>query len=108
MVYFKSVSFGFLFSIIAFSYGYAQPSAKASARVTGGASDRLNRIDQVLKNCIDSGWINGAVGYVAKDGKVVYNKAFGTSDGNTAMKQDAIFRIASQTKAITSVAVMML
>src|SRR5690606_33940078 len=45
-----------------------------------------------------------------KDGKIVYHKAIGYNDldKKTPLKRDAIFRIASQTKAITSVAVMML
>jgi len=72
--------------------------------------ERLKRIDQLIQGQIDSGLIKGAVAFVARDGKVIYNKAFGIDDDNlnTPMKTDAIFRIASQTKAITSVAVMIL
>ena len=83
------------------------PSAPASAKVS---AKRLERIDQVIREYIDSGWIKGAVGFIARDGKVVYNKAFGVDDSETKqpLKTDAIFRIASQTKAITSVAVMIL
>jgi CubicO group peptidase (beta-lactamase class C family) len=71
---------------------------------------RLSRIDNMLKQGIDSGWIAGAVGFIARDGIVVYDKAFGVSDieKKSLMRRDDIFRIASQTKAITSVAVMML
>jgi len=71
---------------------------------------RLTRIDNMLKQGIDSGWIAGAVGFIARDGNIVYDKAFGVSDieKKSLMKRDDIFRIASQTKAITSVAVMML
>ena len=74
------------------------------------SSERLKRIDQLLQVQIDSGLINGAVGFVARDGKIVYYKAFGVNDADkkTPLKTDAIFRIASRTKAITSVAVMML
>ncbi len=52
----------------------------------------------------------GAVAYIVQDGKPVYNKAFGFADksANQKMQTDNIFRIASQTKAITSVAAMML
>ena len=59
---------------------------------------------------IDSGWIAGAVGFIARDGKIVYYKSLGVKDieAKTLMHKDDIFRIASQTKAITSVAVMML
>ena len=74
------------------------------------SADRLRRIDKLVKQYIDSGWIKGADAFIARNGKVVYNKAFGVADAekNVPMKTDAIFRIASQTKAITSVAVMML
>src|SRR5687768_2659167 len=83
------------------------PASPASAKVS---SKRLDRIDQLIQQYIDSGWIKGAVGFIARDGKVVYNKAFGQDDAekSEAMRTDVIFRIASQTKAITSVAVMIL
>jgi CubicO group peptidase (beta-lactamase class C family) len=84
-----------------------QEAAPASVNMS---QERLMRIDRVLQQSIDSGWIAGAVGFIARDGKVVYNKSFGVSDieAQTAMRSDNIFRIASQTKAITSLAVMML
>jgi CubicO group peptidase (beta-lactamase class C family) len=83
------------------------PSAPGSAKIS---AKRLERIDQLVKEYIDSGWIKGAVGFIARDGKVVYNKAFGIDDPekNQSLRNDAIFRLASQTKAITSVAVMIL
>jgi len=72
--------------------------------------ERLQRIDKLVQQYIDSGWVKGANAFIARNGKIVYYKAFGTADAerNIPMKTDAIFRIASQTKAITSVAVMML
>jgi CubicO group peptidase (beta-lactamase class C family) len=72
--------------------------------------ERLIRIDKMLQQSIDSGWIAGAVGFIARDGKIVYDKSFGVNDieAKTLMHKDDIFRIASQTKAITSVAAMML
>jgi CubicO group peptidase (beta-lactamase class C family) len=78
-----------------------------TVRVSG---DRLLRIDNMLQQSVDSGWIAGAVGFIARDGKIVYNKSFGVNniESKTLMHNDDIFRIASQTKAITSVAVMML
>lgn len=84
-----------------------QESSPASAQVS---EDRLTRIDKMIEQAVDSGWIAGAVGFIARDGKIVYDKAFGMSDveKKTVMRTDDIFRIASQTKAITSVAVMML
>jgi len=83
---------------------------EASPESAGMSSERLNRIDRMLQSAIDSGWIAGAAGFIARDGKIVYNKAFGVSDmeAGTPLKTDDIFRIASQTKAITSIAAMML
>jgi len=76
----------------------------------GASSERLKRVDQLLQDYIDKKWIGGATAIIVKDGKIIYYKALGVSDleSKAAMKKDAIFRIASQTKAITSVAVMML
>ncbi len=74
------------------------------------SEERLVRIDKMLQQCIDSGWTAGAVGFIARDGKIIYNKSFGLKDPETKtpLKTDDIFRIASQTKAITSIAAMML
>jgi CubicO group peptidase (beta-lactamase class C family) len=74
------------------------------------SAERLGHIDSLLQESINNRWFNGAVAYIARNGKIVYWKSFGVSDPEkqTPMKKDAIFRIASQTKAITSVAVMML
>lgn len=71
---------------------------------------RLARIDSVLQMNVDSQWIAGAVALVMRDGVVVYERAVGWSDreARRPMRTDAIFRIASQTKALTSVAIMML
>ena len=59
---------------------------------------------------VDKKWIAGGSAIIAREGKVVYYKALGYDDieNKISLKRDAIFRIASQTKAITSVAVMML
>ena len=71
---------------------------------------RLQRIDKLVQQYIDSGWITGAIAIVAKNGNIVYHKAIGYDDKekNKPLQKDAIWRIASQTKAITSVGVMML
>lgn len=83
---------------------------EAAPETVGASSERLKRIDNLLQEYIDKKWVGGATAIVVKDGKIIYYKALGLSDldNKTAMKKDAIFRIASQTKAITSVAIMML
>jgi CubicO group peptidase (beta-lactamase class C family) len=74
------------------------------------SGERLQRIDNMIKRYIDAGKMLGATALIARNGKIVYYRGFGYDDkeNNKPMKRDAIFRIASQTKAITSVAVMML
>lgn len=83
---------------------------EAAPETAGASSERLKRIDQLLQTYIDKKWIGGATAIVVKDGKIIYYKAAGVSDldSKAAMKKDAIFRIASQTKAITTTAIMML
>ena len=76
----------------------------------GMSSERLKRIDTMLNGWVERGRTNGAVALLLRDGKIVYHKAFGFDDEEkkVPIKEDNIYRIASQTKAITSVAVMML
>ncbi|MCX5760953.1 MAG: serine hydrolase [Gemmatimonadetes bacterium] len=71
---------------------------------------RLARIDTVLQRYVDSAQVAGMVALVLKDGVPVYERAFGWSDreAQRRMTTDAVFRIASQTKGVTSAAVMAL
>ncbi len=70
----------------------------------------LARVDQVLDQYVQSGRVAGAVALVLRDGKLFYERATGWSDREAAqpMRMDSIFRIASMTKAMTSVAALML
>jgi len=74
------------------------------------SEERLSRITNMLQKDISAGYMCGAVGFIARNNKIIYNKALGWTDitRKTPLKTDNIFRIASQTKAVTSVAVMML
>ena len=91
-------------------------AAQASPPVTppparlGFAPDRLGRIDRFLQLAVDSNRIAGAVALVLRDGRVVYERAVGWADKEAGrrMTADAIFRIASQSKALTSVAILSL
>lgn len=76
----------------------------------GFSSKKLAKIDREMKAWVDKGWTNGGAALVLRKGKIVYHKAFGYNDLATKepFEKDDIFRIASQTKAITSVAIMML
>lgn len=73
-------------------------------------SDRLARLDSVLERYVREDRVAGAVGLVLRDGEVIYERATGWIDreARRPMTPDAVFRIASQTKAITSTAIMML
>jgi CubicO group peptidase (beta-lactamase class C family) len=74
------------------------------------STDRLARIDRLFQQYVDEERIGGAVALVLQDGKPVYERAFGWSDKEAGRKMtaDTIFRIASQTKALTSVAILSL
>jgi CubicO group peptidase (beta-lactamase class C family) len=76
----------------------------------GISGERLMRIDDMLMQAIAQDQIPGAVALIARNGRIVYFKAFGMADQESGRnyQNDDIFRIASQTKAITSTAVMML
>ncbi|WP_266365903.1 serine hydrolase domain-containing protein [Tellurirhabdus rosea] len=73
-------------------------------------AERLQRIDRAVNEYVQKGWLPGAVALIVRNGRIVYHKGFGYDDisRKSPLAKDAIFRIASQTKAITSVAVMML
>lgn len=86
-----------------------QPVSSAASR-HGFAPDRVARIDTFLRQYVDSSRIAGAVALVMRDGDVVYERAVGWSDREAGrrMSPGSMFRIASQTKALTTVAIMML
>jgi len=89
-----------------------QASARASSgsQPLGFSPSRLARIDTLLEQAVRDGKIGGAVALVLRDDGVAYEKAFGWADRDAQrrMTPDALFRIASQTKALTSVAALML
>jgi len=74
------------------------------------SSERLDRLARVTQGHVDTGLLPGAVILIARHGKIGYFKTFGYRDrvARSAMPADAIFRLASLTKPIVSVAAMML
>jgi CubicO group peptidase (beta-lactamase class C family) len=74
------------------------------------SQDRLERIDRYFQEEIAQQHLAGAVALVLREGKPVYDKAFGWADkeANRKMATDDIFRIASQSKALTSVVILSL
>ena len=85
------------------------PKAKTPEEV-GLSSERLNRIDTVLKADIEKGQIPGAVALVARKGKIAYFKSFGlrNKEKSLPMEKDTIFRIFSMSKPVVAVAAAML
>jgi CubicO group peptidase (beta-lactamase class C family) len=89
---------------------HSKTNGATPVRASAFMPDRLARIDSLLQSLVAAEQIPGAVVLLVRDGRVEYNKAFGYRDLGTkaSMRTDDIFRIASQSKAITSLAVMML
>lgn len=83
--------------------------SKADPAGVGVSPDRLQKIDKMLQDAIAENQIPGAVALIARNGQIVYHKAFGSADSRgRELKKDDIFRLASQSKAITATAVMIL
>jgi CubicO group peptidase (beta-lactamase class C family) len=104
----------FLFALVTVLSAHAQTvtnfTPAANAQEAGLSPERLSRIDKLLGERVKDESIPGAVALIVRNGKIAYYKAFGFSDVDrkTPLKRDDIFRIASQSKAITALAVMML
>jgi CubicO group peptidase (beta-lactamase class C family) len=82
----------------------------ADALRQGFSAERLQRMDALLDSYVDEGRIGGIVALVLRDGQPVYERAVGWRDKEAGQKMtmDTIFRIASQSKALTSVAILAL
>jgi len=76
----------------------------------GMSSERLKRIDTFMTNYVRDGYAPNIVTFVARHGRVVHEKAYGWKniENKVPVKVDDIFRIASQSKAIVTVALMTL
>lgn len=86
------------------------PLREVAPQSVGMSPGRLSLIGEAIEDSMADNAIPGAVALVARHGKIVYHKAFGMADvaSGKELEKDSIFRIASQTKAITATAVMML
>ena len=89
---------------------FAQVLLPAIVKHAGVHYERLLQIDTLLKDYVNKNQLAGAVVIIVKDNQVAYYKGHGYSDisGKKPMPADAIFRIMSQTKAITSLGIMQL
>jgi CubicO group peptidase (beta-lactamase class C family) len=99
------------------SAGAARPAEMAAddlpigaAKDVGMSAERLLQIDEVITRAIDTKQISGAVTLVARHGKIAHFEAHGLMDieAGRAMEKDTIFPIASMTKPVSGVAILML
>jgi CubicO group peptidase (beta-lactamase class C family) len=97
--------------VIAATSLHAQALPKAaSPEAVGLSSERLARLTRAMKDAVDARQVAGTVTLVVRNGQVAYLEANGARDreAGAAMAPDTIFRIASMTKAVVSVGIMML
>jgi len=88
----------------------AQAPSSLTPESVGLSGERLRRLSAAMQRYVDEGRVAGIVTCVSRNGVVAHLEAFGKADAEAGrpMTTDTIFRVASQTKAFTSVAVMML
>ena len=105
-----SLAFVLMLSLVTAGYAAAADLPAANPERVGLSPERLDRITQVLSADVKAGRIPGAVVLVARKGRVAYLQAIGFRDksAGTPMTPDAIFRIASMTKPIVTVAALSL
>ena len=101
---------GLLLASLVTSTGWAQGLPSTTPATAGLSAERLERLESVVQGYIDQQAVAGAVTLVARGGKQVHLRAYGHADRDDGvpMRPDTIFRIASMTKPVTSVAILML
>ena len=99
-----------LLALCAFVPASAQKSASDKPEAVGLSAERLQRINQLIERKIGEDRLVGAITLVARRGKVAHLAVAGKADveADKPLKADAIFRIYSMTKPVTTVAAMML
>ena len=100
----------FIVSVVVTASAFAQGLPIATPESVGMSGARLQRLSSAMKRAVDEGKVGGVVTLVARKGKVVHYENFGQLDRekHVRMPKNAIFRIASMSKAITTTAAMML
>ena len=95
---------------LAATTAWAQGLPTAEPSMVGLSQARLDRLEEVVQGYVDDDAIAGAVTLIARRGHQAHMQVYGMADrgDGTSMQTDTIFRIASMTKPVTSVAVLML
>ncbi len=86
------------------------PLLKADPESVGFSAERLKRLDKTFHSFVDEGKLSGIVTCVARKGRMVHQSVYGKRDmeNNKPMEIDTIFNLASMTKPVTGVAMMIL
>jgi CubicO group peptidase (beta-lactamase class C family) len=86
------------------------PLPKTDPESAGFSAERLKRLDNSMHALVDKGKLSGIVTCAARHGKIVHQSAYGKRDieNNKPMEMDTIFRLASMTKPVTGVAMLLL
>ena len=92
--------------LLAFTSAIAGELKTSKPSKAGFDGDRLKRIDRMIQGCVDRKEVPGAVAILIRNGNIAYHKAFGWADiaSKKPLKNDSLFRIASMSKLITTVA----
>jgi CubicO group peptidase (beta-lactamase class C family) len=106
----RSVLLAFVVGLAVSGPGFSEAENALRPEALGVSSERLRRLRQFARETVEGGQVAGLVTLVARGGQVIHLEAAGDADreAKRPMQTDTIFRIASMSKAVTSVAVMML
>ncbi|MDF1572029.1 MAG: serine hydrolase [Bacteroidales bacterium] len=107
---FQILCFTLAFIVLSAPVLLAQKLVQATPESAGVSSERLARLTETLESCVELEKLPGTVTLVARSGKIIYYDATGNSDleRDIPMERNSIFRIASQTKVLVSIGIMML
>jgi CubicO group peptidase (beta-lactamase class C family) len=108
--FFLPLIIGFILPVVPIN-SLAQSSNKGIDYVKAGVlKERIDKVDHLVQGIVDQGDLPGIVVYIARNGETVLHKGYGVAhpESKKEMDRQAIFRIASQTKAITATAAMLL
>jgi CubicO group peptidase (beta-lactamase class C family) len=96
--------------LFVFPFGISAQVLQTNAKNNSVNYERLGKIDDLINHYVKKDWVKGVVTIVVKDNQVVQYKGYGLADAERKepMKKDQLFRIASQTKALTAAGIMIL